>query len=179
MPEPIDDGRRQSQPQTKGTTAMNSFRIHFLLALLATAAISSQAQAGMSGTSERVQQQTITQAQASAPPQPKQQVQAQQRRSVARQEQAPRSSGGSFDGIWAVASSPGCGLVARSAVQVIRGRISGDGVSGSIDASGNVRTVGYGGGLSVISKGRVSGTSGSGTYEVSNGCTGTWVAQKA
>jgi len=31
----------------------------------------------------------------------------------------------------------------------------------------------------VISKGRVSGTSGSGTYEVSNGCSGTWVAKKA
>jgi hypothetical protein len=169
-------GDRASR-KTTGTTAMNNCRIHFLLALLATAAISSQAQAGMSGTSERVQQQTITQAQAGVRPQPK--PQPQQRRSVGQQEQAARPSGGSFDGIWAVASSPGCGLVGRSAVQVIRGRISGDGVSGSIDGAGNVRTVGYGGGLSVISKGRVSGTSGSGTYEVSNGCTGTWTARKA
>ena len=87
-------------------------------------------------------------------PQPKQQAQAPQRRSVARPEQAAQPSGGGFDGTWAVASSPGCGLVARSAVRVARGRISGQGVSGSIDASGNVRTVSYGGGLSVISRGR-------------------------
>jgi hypothetical protein len=158
---------------------MTNGSVYFALALLATAAVSSQAQAGMSGTSERVEQQNISQAQAAVPAQPKQQAQVPQRRPVARPEQAARPSGGGFDGIWAVASSPGCGLVARSAVQVTRNRISGDGVSGTIDASGNVRTVGYGGGLSVISKGRVSGTSGSGTYEVSNGCTGTWVAQKA
>jgi hypothetical protein len=157
---------------------MTNRTLYFALALLATAA-SSQAQAGMSGTSERLQQLNTTQAQAGVPAQPKPQTQAQQRRSVARPEQAARPSGGSFDGIWALASSPGCGLVARSAVQVIRNRISGDSVSGTIDAAGNVRTVSYGGGLSVISKGRVSGTSGSGTYAVSNGCTGTWVAQKA
>jgi hypothetical protein len=60
--------------------------------------------------------------------------------------------------------SPGCGLAAGSAVEVSRGRISGQGVSGSVDAGGNVRTVGYGGGLSVISKGRVSGEAGSGTW---------------
>jgi hypothetical protein len=170
----MHDGGRQSPPQT-WDAAMTNRTVHFLLALLATAAIASEAQAGMSGTSEQVQQQSITQAQ--APPQPRQQVQ--QRRSVVRPDQVVPSSGGNFDGIWAVASSPGCGLVARSAVQVTRSRIRGDGVSGSIDAAGNVRTVSYGGGLSVISKGRVSGTSGSGTYEVSNGCSGTWVAKKA
>jgi hypothetical protein len=157
---------------------MTNRTLYFAFALLATAA-SSQAQAGMSGTSERLQQLNTTQAQAAVPAQPKPPAQAQQRRSVARPEQAARRSGGSFDGIWAVASSPGCGLVARSAVQVTRNRISGDSVSGTIDAAGNVRTVSYGGGLSVISKGRVSGTTGSGTYEVSNGCTGTWAAQKA
>ena len=158
-------------------TARAKGTIHFLLALLMTAAISSQAQAGMSGTSERLQQQNIIQAQAAVPPQAKQR--ATQRPSIARPSQPTRSSGGNFDGIWAVSSSPGCGLVTRSAVQVIRGRISGQGVSGIVDASGNVRTVGYGGGLSVISRGRVSGASGSGTYKVSNGCTGAWTARKA
>ncbi len=158
---------------------MTNRTIYFALALLATAAVSSQARAGMSGTSDRVEQQNITQAQAGVPQQPKQQAQAPQRGSVARPEQAAQPSGGGFDGTWAVASSPGCGLIARSSVRVARGRIRGQGVSGSIDASGNVRTVSYGGGLSVISKGRVSGTSGSGTYQVSTGCTGTWVAQKA
>jgi hypothetical protein len=151
-------------------------KVHLLLALLMSAAIGSQAQAGMSGTSERVQQQNSTQARAAVPAQPQTLP---QRRGIVHQERAAQPSSGSFDGIWAVRSSPGCGLVARSAVRVTRSRIIGDGVSGSIDASGNVRTVGYGGGLSVISKGRASGTSASGTYEVSNGCTGTWTAQKA
>ena len=163
----------------KGTTAMTNRTIYFRFALLATAAVSSQARAGMSGTSERVEQQNTTEAQAEVHAAAASSGAAPQRGSVARPEQAARPAGGGFDGTWAVASSPGCGLIARSAVQVARGRIRGQGVSGSIDASGNVRTVSYGGGLSVISKGRVSGTSGSGTYQVSTGCTGTWVAQKA
>jgi len=64
-------------------------------------------------------------------------------------------------------------------VQVRGGRISGQGLSGSIDAAGNVRTVARGGGLSVISTGRASGATASGGYRVSNGCTGTWTASKA
>lgn len=130
----------------------------FALAVLVAVAIGTQARAGMSGTSERIQQQN---AQPSAPPGPA---------------PAPRES---FDGVWTVASSPGCGLLARSAVKVSRGRIAGPTVSGRVDADGNVRTVSSGFGLSVISKGRVSGTSGSGTYQVSNGCAGTWTARKA
>jgi hypothetical protein len=155
----------------------------FLIALLMTAAIGSQAYAGMSGTSARVQQITNSEAQAAvqAPqPQARPQVQsaAQQRRAPARQEQAARPSGSTFDGIWSVTNSPGCGLAPRSAVEVVRGRISGPGISGIVHPSGSVRTVAHGGGLSVISTGRTSPTSGSGTYEVSNGCTGTWTARK-
>lgn len=159
-------------------------RTTFVIAFAIAAAITSQARAGMSGTSARVQQISNSEAQAAAvqspvQPQAKPQVQAApQRRAPARQEQAARSSGGNFDGVWAVSSSAGCGLSARSAVEVTRGRIKGQGVSGSIDAGGNVRTVGYGEGLSVISKGRAAGSSASGTYEVSNGCTGTWTASK-
>ena len=157
----------------------------FLIALLMTAAIGSQAQAGMSGTSARVEQITKSEAQAAvqapqAQPQARPQVQAapQQRRVPARQEQAARPSGSNFDGVWSVTASPGCGLAARSAVEVIRGRISAPGLSGSVDPSGKVRTVAHGGGLSVISTGHTSPTSGSGTYEVSNGCTGTWTSRK-
>lgn len=83
-----------------------------------------------------------------------------------------------FDGTWDVRSSPGCALLARSSVSVSEGRIRGPGVSGSIDAEGNVQTLGRGGSLSVVSTGKVSGEGGSGTYRVSNGCTGTWAARK-
>ena len=50
--------------------------------------------------------------------------------------------------------------------------------SGSIDANGNVRTIGYGEGISVVSQGRVSGSAGSGDCSISNGCTRTGVAHK-
>jgi hypothetical protein len=165
----------------QGDTAMTHHKTLLLLALLLTATGSHQAFAGMSGTSVRVQQQSASEAQAlvQAPPAARPVAQAPVRPAPARKEQAARPSAGAFDGIWAVTASPGCGLAVRSAVEVSRGRISGQGVSGSVDAGGNVRTVGYGGGLSVISKGRVSGEAGSGTYEVSNGCTGTWTSHRA
>ena len=155
---------------------MTNRTIYFALALLATAASPRRPRRACRGPPSASSNRTSPRLRQGFP---RQQAQAPQRRSVARPEQAGQPSGGGFDGNWAVASSPGCGLVARSAVRVARGRIRGQGVSGSIDASGNVRTVSYGGGLSVISKGRVSGTSGSGTYRVSTGCTGTWVAQRA
>ena len=160
---------------------MSKGKTVFLLALLLTAAIGShQAEAGMSGMSDRVQRLNAAEAQASLPPPAKPVVQAPSRPAPVRPEQsASRPSVGAFDGTWAVSSSPGCDLAARSAVQVSRGRIVGQGVSGSVDANGNVRTIGYGEGISVVSQGRVSGAAGSGTYSVSNGCTGTWVAQKA
>lgn len=162
---------------------MTTSKTCLVLALMVATMGSHQAHAGMSGTSARVQQLNTSEAQAAltapAPAPARPLAQAPVRRAPARQEQAVRPSAGGFDGVWAVASSPGCGLAERSAVEVVRGRIAGQGVSGSVDASGNVRTVGFGGGLSVISKGRVSGSSGSGTYEVSNGCRGTWTSSKA
>ena len=157
---------------------MSQGKTVFLLALLLTAAIGShQAEAGMSGMSDRVQRLNAAEAQASLPPPAKPVVQAPSR--PAQSAKSAKPSVGAFDGSWAVSSSPGCDLAARSAVQVSRGRIVGQGVSGSVDANGNVRTIGYGEGISVVSQGRVSGAAGSGTYSVSNGCTGTWVAHKA
>lgn len=153
----------------------------FLIALAIAAAVTSQAHAGMSGTSARVQQITASEAQAAVQAQPQAQPSPQaapQRRAPTRQEQAARPSGNAFDGIWSVRTSPGCGLSPRSAVEVVRGRISAPGLSGSVDPSGKVRTVAHGGGLSVISTGHTSPTSGSGTYEVSNGCSGTWTSSK-
>jgi hypothetical protein len=149
----------------------------FAIALAIAAVIASQAHAGMSGTSDRVQQITNSEARPTAPTQP--QARPQPNPQVQAPPPAARPAGGNFDGHWAVSSSPGCGLSARSAVQVKGGRISGQGLSGSIDVAGNVRTVARGGGLSVVSTGRASGATASGGYRVSNGCTGTWTASKA
>lgn len=178
----MDGGERHDRRTIRGRAMTNGKTL--LIALAMAAAIGGQAHAGMSGTSERVQKLNTTEANAAVPPQAHAPAPPPQRRAAAKPERSERgarpaqASGGNFDGVWAVSSSSGCGLSERSAVEVRRGRISGQGVSGSIDAGGNVRTVGYGGGLSVISKGRAAGSSASGTYEVSNGCTGTWSASK-
>ena len=151
-------------------------RIYLALAVLLASIGSQQAHAGMSGMSDRIQQHAAREVQGSLPPAPA--AQAPQRQQAPVRLQA-RPQGGNFDGVWAVSASPGCGLAENSAVEVIRGRIVAPGVSGSVDAAGNVRTVGHGGGLSVISTGRTGPTAGSGTYTVSNGCTGTWTSRKA
>jgi hypothetical protein len=153
-----------------------------LIALVMTAAIASHAHAGMSGTSARVQEiaKAEAEAQAQAKAQPKAQARPQAPAAAPRSAPEPQAapSGGRFDGSWAVSTSPGCGLAARSSVEVIGGRISAPSLSGNVDSAGNVRTVARGGGLSVISTGRISPTTGSGTYRVSNGCTGTWTSSK-
>jgi hypothetical protein len=154
-------------------------RTYLVLAVLLASIGSQQAHAGMSGMSNRIQEHSTREAQGSLPPAPTAQpvVQAPQRQQA--RPQPARPQGGQFDGVWAVSASPGCGLAESSAVEVVRGRIVAPGVSGSVDAAGNVRTVGHGGGLSVISTGRTGPTAGSGTYTVSNGCTGTWTSRKA
>jgi hypothetical protein len=165
-------------PASKGTV-MAHLKAFALAALVAAAVGAPHAQAGMSGTSSRVEQQAAAEAQAAVQTAP----------SAARPAAQPpvqsipvpaaaRPNVSAFDGVWAVATSPGCGLLARSAVQVRRGRITGEYLRGSIDATGNVSTIARGGGISVISKGHSSATAGSGTYRVSTGCTGTWTSRK-
>jgi len=93
---------------------------------------------------------------------------------------APRSNGGgggNFDGAWVV-NSVGCGSTTRGAVVVTSGRVIGEGVTGTINPSGAVRTTGNFNGIVVISSGHVSSRNGSGTFQQSNGCGGTWAAAK-
>jgi hypothetical protein len=178
MNEPIDGGKRQAR-HTRGP-AMTHHKTLMLLAFLAATIVSQSANAGMSGTSARVEQQSAKETQAAIQaPAAKPVVQGPVRPAPARRDQAPQPTGGNFDGVWATRASPGCGLAEHGAVQISRGRIAGQGLSGSVDANGNVRTVARGGGLSVSSTGRIGPTTGSGTYTVSNGCTGTWTAQKS
>jgi len=85
--------------------------------------------------------------------------------------------GGNFDGAWIV-NSVGCGSTTRGAVVVTSGRVIGEGVSGTISPNGAVRTVGNYNGIVVTSTGHVSSRSGSGSFQQSNGCGGTWTATK-
>lgn len=87
--------------------------------------------------------------------------------------------GGSFDGAWAVSAvGVTCSGGSQSAVVVTSGKIIGQGVSGQVAASGAVNAVGNSNGITIISTGRLSGRSGSGTFRQSDGCTGRWTAMK-
>ena len=103
------------------------------------------------------------------------------------QRSSPRRSGGggsgggggsSFDGAWAV-TSVGCGGTTSGATVVTSGRVIAEGVSGTVSANGSVHTFGHGeGGITYTGAGRLSGRSGSGTFQRSDGCSGTWTASK-
>lgn len=133
-----------------------------LIALMSAAMFSSEARAALSGTSAAL----------SAPGvQPK----------TAPKPQAParrETSTTAFDGGWSVRSTGGCVTSGSSFVAGTQGRIRGEGLSGSIDANGNVRTVGRAGSLSVVSSGRATGNSAAGVFRENTGCSGTWTAQR-
>jgi hypothetical protein len=93
---------------------------------------------------------------------------------------ASRGGGnGNFDGAWVVvAVGRTCSGTSTTAVVVSSGKIIGQGLSGNINPSGASRSVGNYDGLTVISTGRASGRSGSGTFKRSDGCVGTWTSSK-
>ena len=84
--------------------------------------------------------------------------------------------GGNFDGAW-VAQSQGCGGSTERFV-ISGGKISGELSSGSVSPNGSTTSGGSVSGLSWSSSGRFSGSSGSGTFRRSDGCSGTWTASK-
>jgi len=84
--------------------------------------------------------------------------------------------GGNFDGAW-VAQSQGCGG-STERFTISNGRISGELSSGSVSPNGSTTSGGSVSGLSWSSSGRFSGSSGSGTFRRSDGCSGTWTASK-
>jgi hypothetical protein len=101
---------------------------------------------------------------------------AEERRSSSR-----KSGGGAgtFDGAWIINSvGVTCSGSSTTAVVVSSGRIIGEGLSGTISPNGASRAVGNYGGITVISTGRTSARSGSGTFKRSDGCVGRWTSSK-
>jgi hypothetical protein len=99
-------------------------------------------------------------------------------RRKARSSRSPGLSG-SHDGAWAfVALGPGCAGNGSGVFVVTSGRILGGNLSGSVSPSGAVSAVSVANGLSIRSSGRLSRSSGSGTFRQSDGCNGRWTAQK-
>ncbi len=98
-------------------------------------------------------------------------------------ERAPRAAGqqrgstSSFDGAWGISFNAGC-AAGNGQVMISGGHISGQNVSGTVGPGGSVRTVGVSEGMSTTGNGHISGSSGSGTFQRTDGCTGSWSAYK-
>ncbi len=88
--------------------------------------------------------------------------------------------GGNFDGAWIVS---GVGVTCQGSgsnpIVITSGKIFGETVRGTVSPSGALYGTTTGSGPTIVSVGRLSGRSGSGTFRRSpDGCTGTWTASK-
>ena len=82
-----------------------------------------------------------------------------------------------YDGRWKFTGA-GC-RGAGSVMAIIKnGQVFVRGGGGNVTPDGIIHTVGAGNGLTLTAEGRLSGDSGSGTYDRSDGCSGTWVGVK-
>ena len=92
----------------------------------------------------------------------------------------PRDAGlARFDGAWTT-TAVGCSIAGISNSTISQGRIiSSQGVVvGHVAASGAAYSAGTINGIAIHGTGRLTATAGGGTYHQSDGCTGTWHANK-
>jgi hypothetical protein len=82
-----------------------------------------------------------------------------------------------FDGRW-IFTGGGCRGAGSVSAVIKGGRVIVRGGGGNVTPDGIIHTVGAGNGLTLTAEGRLSGDAGSGTYDRSDGCSGTWVAVK-
>jgi len=103
---------------------------------------------------------------------------AEEPRQAARKSGGAGGGGGNFDGAW-IFSSLGrpCGGTSEAAV-ISGGRISGQYSFGHVSPNGSATGSGAAGGVTWTSFGHLSSRSGSGRFQRSDGCVGTWTASK-
>ena len=82
-----------------------------------------------------------------------------------------------FDGRWKFTGG-GCRGAGSVSAVIKGGKVIVRGGGGNVTPDGIIHTVGAGNGLTLTAEGRLSGDAGSGTYDRSDGCSGTWVAVK-
>lgn len=82
-----------------------------------------------------------------------------------------------FDGRW-MFTGAGCRGAGSVAATIRSGKVIVRGGGGNVTPDGIIHTVGAGNGLTVTAEGTLSGDSGSGTYDRSDGCSGTWIGVK-
>jgi hypothetical protein len=102
-----------------------------------------------------------------------------QRAAPARRGASEGGSAARFDGMWQITftgqSAVCAGKTASSTLTISGGSVGG---GGSISPSGVLQGVGSNGSVSAVMTGRLSGRSGGGSMQMSNGCTGRWTASK-
>jgi hypothetical protein len=89
----------------------------------------------------------------------------------------PLEDSKTFDGRWTFTSA-GCSHTGSLPALIRGGKIIVKGGSGQVDPDGTLHSVGAGGGMTLTAVGRLLGNTGSGTFNRSDGCVGTWIAIK-
>jgi hypothetical protein len=89
----------------------------------------------------------------------------------------PPPEANAFDGRW-IFTGGGCRGAGSVSAVIKDGKVIVRGGGGNVTPDGIIHTVGAGNGLTLTAEGRLSGDAGSGTYDRSDGCSGTWVAVK-
>ena len=82
-----------------------------------------------------------------------------------------------FDGRW-IFTSAGCTRTGSLLATIRRGKIIVRGGSGTVSPDGTLHSVGAGGGMTLTAVGTLSGGTGAGTFNRSDGCVGSWIAIK-
>ena len=82
-----------------------------------------------------------------------------------------------FDGRW-VFTGAGCRGAGSVSAIIKGGKVIVRGGGGNVTPDGIIHTVGAGNGLTLTAEGRLSRDWGSGTYDRSDGCSGTWIGIK-
>ena len=90
---------------------------------------------------------------------------------------APQEENKSFDGAWTFTSA-GCRHTGSLPAMIVGGKIIIRGGSGQVDPDGTLHSVGAGNGMTLTAVGQLSGNTGSGTFNRSDGCVGRWIAIK-
>ncbi|EJN08957.1 hypothetical protein PMI42_07025 [Bradyrhizobium sp. YR681] len=93
---------------------------------------------------------------------------------------APQRSGGggNYDGAWVLTSVGKTCAGSTDTVVITSGKMIGQYGTAQVSPNGATSGTGAAGGLSWTMSGRFSGRSGSGTFQRSDGCVGTWTGAK-
>jgi hypothetical protein len=89
----------------------------------------------------------------------------------------PPPDANAFDGRW-IFTGAGCKGAGSVSAVIKGGKVIVRSGGGNVTPDGIIHTVGAGNGMTLTAEGRLSGDSGSGTYDRSDGCSGTWIGIK-